>query len=133
MINLHKASVMIMMGRHEAAAAAAEIGAKEFQLSIQGVSISSAGSKALADTSPIEPPPPASHARLRHALSWIRGKQQPSPSPSSSSAAAAAVSMDSLADSDSLQLLYNTGKSRDGGDCDHDDVMVLGQAMLESR
>jgi hypothetical protein len=131
-INLHKASVMIMMGRHEAAAAAAEIGAKEFQLSIQGVSISSAGSKALADTSPIEPPPPASHARLRHALSWIRGKQQQSPSPSSSSAAAAAaaVSTDSLADSDSVQALYNTGRSRD---CDDDDVMVLGQAMLESR
>ena len=129
MINLHKASVMIMMGRHEAAAAAAEIGAKEFQLSIQGVSISSASSKALADTSLIEPPPPASHARLRHALSWIRGKQQPSPSPSSSSAAAAAaaaaVSMDSLADSDSLQLLYNTGKSRQGGDYYVDDVMLL--------
>jgi hypothetical protein len=95
--------VLIALGRHEHAAASAEVGAKEFQLSIQGISISSASSQvqadALADTPPL---PPASHARLRHALSWIRGKQleqQP-----------AEATVDALPASDGLQLLYNTGE-----------------------
>ncbi len=101
-LNLHKASALVMMGRGEQAAAAAEVGAKEFQLSIQGVSMSSAGAAAVAD------PSPASHARLRHALSWIRGKQLPSSSP----AAASAAELDAyLAADTDLQLLYNTGES----------------------
>jgi hypothetical protein len=103
-VNLHKACVLVMLGRHEQAAAAAEVGAKEFQLSIQGISISAANAAALTD-----PPPHASHARLRHALSWIRGKQLP-PS-SSSAAAAAAAEVDARQESnDDLQLLYNTGE-----------------------
>jgi hypothetical protein len=84
------------------------VGAKELQLSIQGISISSAS---LADPldvlSPLATPAPASHARLRHALSWIRGKQLPS---SSAAAAEAAVDLGAtLAPSDGMQLLYNTG------------------------
>ncbi len=84
------------------------MGAKELQLSIQGISISSAS---LADPldgfSPLATPAPASHARLRHALSWIREKQLPS---SSAGAAEAAVDLGTtLAPSDGMQLLYNTG------------------------
>ncbi len=98
LLNLHKACVLIMLGRNEQAAAAAEVGAKELQLSIQGISMPSAGSAALAE------PPPASHARLRHALSWMRGTKMPLPSP-----AAADAERDATPD-DELQLLYNTGK-----------------------
>jgi len=105
-VNLHKACVLIVLGRNDAAAAAAETGAKEFQLSIQGISISSSNAQPLADPSPFSPPPPpSSHARLRHALSWIRGKQQQPLAAGGGGEDVGAFA----APSDDLQLLYNTG------------------------